>query len=65
MLNAARAQGRPIIVIAMIAAAMSHATAIQMPPKNIHRRLRRSDKGDMGAVRSLAIVFRWQYAIVS
>src|ERR671915_231266 len=37
MLNAARAQGRPIIVIAISTAAITQPTAIQMPPVTIQR----------------------------
>jgi hypothetical protein len=36
-----------------------------MPPKNIHRRFRRSDMSDMGAVRLLAIACWWRCATVS
>jgi hypothetical protein len=37
MLNAARVQGSPMIVIAMRAAAINHAIAIHSPPVTIHR----------------------------
>src|SRR5215471_4935888 len=47
MLKAARAQGIPMMVIAMITAAISHSTAIQRPPNTIHARLNRMDNGDM------------------
>jgi hypothetical protein len=47
MLKAARAQGMPTMVIAMITAAISQPMAIQMPPKIIHNRLSSSDRGDM------------------
>jgi hypothetical protein len=47
MLKAARAHGMPMIVIAMITAATSQPTAIQTPPKIIHKMLSRRDKGDM------------------
>ena len=36
MLNAARAHGMPMMVIAMITAAISQPTAIQKPPNTIH-----------------------------
>jgi hypothetical protein len=49
----------------MIAAAISQPTAIQRPPKTIHRRLRSRDKGDMSALRSLAILCRRQRVTVS
>src|SRR5580658_1952925 len=48
MLKAARAQGRPMMVIAMMTAATIQATAIQTPPKTSHSRLSRTDTGDMG-----------------
>src|SRR5260221_1705574 len=47
MLKAARAQGRPMMVIAMMMAAMSQPTAIHQPPKMTHRTLRRRLTGDM------------------
>ena len=47
MLKAARAQGMPTMVIAMITAAISQPMAIQMPPKIIHSKLSSSDRGDM------------------
>ena len=47
MLKAARAQGMPTMVIAMITAAISQPMAIQMPPKIIHNKLSSSDRGDM------------------
>src|SRR6516164_6392185 len=40
MLKAARAHGRPMIVIAMITAATTQATAIHKPPNTIQSRLR-------------------------
>ena len=47
ILNAAFAQGRPMIVIAMMMAATSQAAAIQAPPKKIQNRLRRMETGCM------------------
>src|SRR5215467_5622586 len=47
MLKAARAHGRPMIVIAMITAATSQPTAIHRPPNTIHSRLRSRLKGDI------------------
>src|SRR5271168_5145607 len=40
MLKAARAHGRPMMVIAMITAATTQATAIHKPPNTIQSRLR-------------------------
>src|ERR1700736_1081426 len=40
MLSAARAQGRPMIVIAMMTAAISQPAAIHTPPKTNQRTLR-------------------------
>src|SRR4051812_28338393 len=40
MVSAARAQGRPTMVIAMITAASSQPSAIQTPPVKSHRTLR-------------------------
>jgi hypothetical protein len=37
----------PMTVTAMIAAPMSQPTAIQRPPKTIHKRLSTREKGDM------------------
>ena len=47
MLKAARAHGSPIMVIAMMMAANTQATAIHSPPKTIHKRLSRKAIGDM------------------
>src|SRR6516164_8065760 len=47
MVSAARAQGRPMMVIAMITAAISQPAAIQNPPNRIHRRFRTRLAGDM------------------
>src|SRR6516165_7255163 len=47
MLNAARAQGMPMMVIAMMSAAMSQPMAISRPPNTIHSRLSKMDNGDM------------------
>src|SRR5271167_3996130 len=41
MLKAARAHGRPMMVIAMITAATTQATAIHKPPNTIQSRLRK------------------------
>src|ERR1700728_3307623 len=49
MFTAARAQGSPIMVIAMTTAAISQPAAIHRPPNTIHSRLSRSDTGDMNA----------------
>ena len=54
MLNAARAQGRPMMVIAMMTAAISQPTAIQRPPKTIQNRLSRRDRADMGLPEEVA-----------
>jgi hypothetical protein len=43
MLKAALAQGKPMMVIAMMTAAIAHPRAIHKPPKTIQSRLRRSD----------------------
>src|SRR6476661_7686741 len=47
MLNAARAQGRPMIVIAMTTAATSQPNAIHAPPSTIQITFRSSETGDM------------------
>src|SRR6516225_171331 len=47
MLNAARAHGIPMMVIAMTTAAISQPTAIQRPPKTIHKRFSTRETGDM------------------
>src|SRR6266702_2487464 len=57
MLNAARAQGRPMIVIAMMTAATSQPNAIHAPPSTIHRILRSSETGDMVLFSSLAHLY--------
>src|SRR6516165_5020948 len=49
MLNAARAQGRPTMVIAMTTAATSQPKAIHAPPKKMQRTFRSSDTGCMRA----------------
>src|SRR5215471_6996913 len=46
MLKAARAQGKPMIVITMMTAAIAQPTAIHRPPNRIQSRLRRSDSTD-------------------
>src|SRR5215831_3125613 len=43
MVNAARAQGRPMIVMAMMTAAIVQHTAVHSPPNTIHRILSSSD----------------------
>src|SRR4029077_16358740 len=48
MLIAALAQGRPIMVIAMITAATIQATAIQSPPNGIQRMFSNSEKKEYG-----------------
>src|SRR5579875_479457 len=48
MLKAARVQGRPMMVMAITSAAMSHPAAIHRPPKTIQSTLRRRRKIDMG-----------------
>src|ERR1700674_4819465 len=47
MLNAARVQGKPMMVIAMRTPAIIQATAIHRPPKMIHNTLSRSENGDI------------------
>ena len=47
ILNAARAQGRPMMVIAMITAAIIQPAAIHRPPKTIQSTLSSSERGDM------------------
>ena len=47
MLNAARVQGSPMIVIAMTTAAIIQPTAIHRPPKTIHNTLSKSDRADI------------------
>src|ERR1700743_3669064 len=47
MLNAARAQGRPMMVIAMMIAAAIQAAAIHTPPSNSQRMFRNIDTGCM------------------
>src|SRR5271169_3383957 len=45
MLMAEKAHGRPIMVIAMMTAAISQPTAIHRPPKTIQRTLSNNDSG--------------------
>jgi hypothetical protein len=47
MLNAALAQGKPTMVIAMTTAAITQASAIHRPPKTIQSRLRRRETIDI------------------
>src|SRR6266446_119715 len=49
MLNAARAHGRPMIVMAMMTAASSQPAAIHIPPVTIHRMLSRSRRSGIRA----------------
>src|SRR5947207_13497989 len=59
MLNAARAQGIPMIVIAMTTAATSQPNAIHAPPRTIQMILSSSETGDIRkfylAVRAIEI----------
>src|SRR5215831_10050768 len=50
MLNAARVQGRPMMVIAITTAAITQPTAIHRPPQTIHSRFRSTDMGDIPGV---------------
>src|SRR4051794_7478516 len=52
MLKAARAQGMPMMVSAMMMAARSQAAAIQNPPKTIQRMLKKRLTGFMSRQRS-------------
>src|SRR5690242_15961702 len=52
MLTAARAQGMPIMVIVMITAAMSQATAIHKPPVNTQMIFKIRFSSDMCALSS-------------
>ena len=54
MLKAARAHGSPMMVIAMITAATSQATAIQMPPVRIQSTFRMMFSGDIGLLPGLS-----------
>ncbi len=47
MLNAARAQGMPTMVIAMMIEAMTQPTAIHRPPNTIQATLSSNDRGDI------------------
>src|SRR5215510_1903924 len=47
MLKAARAHGSPMMVMAITTAAMNHASAIQAPPKTIHRTLSKRLRADI------------------
>src|ERR1700722_16120659 len=51
MLKASRAQGMPMMVIAMMTAARTQPAAMYRPPKAIHNRLRKSAKADIGFFR--------------
>src|SRR5215472_15677934 len=61
MLNAARAQGRPTMVIAMTMAATSQPKAIHAPPKKIQRKFSSSDTGCMRApaVREAGAIYQY------
>jgi hypothetical protein len=48
MVNAALAQGKPTIVIAMTTAAITQPSAIHKPPKTIQSRLRTRETRDIG-----------------
>ena len=50
MLSAAQAQGRPMMVIAMMTAAITQASAIHSPPKTIHKMFKSSESGPMGSI---------------
>src|ERR1051326_5260049 len=52
MLNAARAHGMPMMVIAMITEASSQPAAIQAPPQTIHSRLSSREKSDIADPRA-------------
>jgi hypothetical protein len=54
MLNAARAQGIPTIVIAMTTAATSQPNAIHAPPSTIQMIFRSNETGDMTDISILA-----------
>jgi hypothetical protein len=51
MLNAALAQGKPTMVIAMTTAAITQPSAIHKPPKTIQSRLRRREMRDIATQR--------------
>jgi H+/gluconate symporter-like permease len=48
MLNAARVQGKPTMVIAITMAATIHATDIHSPPQTIQSTLSKKEKADIG-----------------
>ena len=50
MLNAAQAQGRPMMVIAMMTPATTQASAIHKPPKTIQRIFRSSETGPIDSI---------------
>ena len=54
MLKAARAQGKPMMVIAMMIPAITQPRAIQRPPKTIHNRFSTRDRADMGLPEEVA-----------
>jgi hypothetical protein len=51
MLNAARVQGSPTMVIAMRTAAITQPIAIHRPPKTIHNMLSKRDRVDISFFR--------------
>ena len=53
-MNAARAQGMPTMVIAMMMAATSQPNAIHAPPSTIQRIFRSNETGDMADISILA-----------
>jgi len=50
MLNAARAQGIPMMVIAMTTAAITQPIAIHRPPNTIHSRFKRKAMSDIAVM---------------
>ena len=50
MFSADQAHGRPIMVIAMITAAITQASAIHRPPKTIHKMFRSKETGPIGSI---------------
>src|SRR4249919_2001604 len=54
MLNAARAHGKPMMVIAITIPAITQPKAIHRPPKMIHNRFSTRDRADMGLPEEVA-----------
>src|SRR5260221_11908970 len=52
MLNAARDQGRPIMVMAMMMAATTQPNAIHTPPRSSQRMFRKMETGGMRVLRT-------------